>query len=126
MLTRCIVFIYTPDTKEMTSLMEIYVAGGYITKNWRYYICEQITRKLLGAAIIQMGYNCLYFLSGELCWLLWKFYTSSRAISENKYYPCDIKFQIKGDGVYILRRDNYFLEQLNSLTDILSEPNLIV
>jgi len=23
MLTRCIVFIYTPDTKEMTSLLEI-------------------------------------------------------------------------------------------------------
>jgi len=33
MLTRCIVFIYTPDTKEMTSLLEIYVTGSYVTKN---------------------------------------------------------------------------------------------
>jgi len=32
-LTRCIVFIYTPDTKEMTSLLEIYVTGSYVTKN---------------------------------------------------------------------------------------------
>ena len=82
MLTRCIVFIYIPNTKEMTFLLEFYVAGSYVTKNWRFYISEQITRKLLGTAIIQMGYNCLYFLSGELCWLLWKFYIWSRAISE--------------------------------------------
>ena len=33
MLTRCIVFIYTPDTKEMTSLLEFYVTGSYVTKN---------------------------------------------------------------------------------------------
>ena len=39
MLTRCIVFIYTYDTKEMTSWLEFYVAGSYVTKNWRFYIC---------------------------------------------------------------------------------------
>jgi len=33
MLTRCIVFIYTPDAKEMTSLLEFYVTGSYVTKN---------------------------------------------------------------------------------------------
>ena len=33
MLTPCIVFMYTPDTKEMTSLLEFYVAGSYVTKN---------------------------------------------------------------------------------------------
>jgi len=68
MLTRCIVFIYTHDTKEMTSWLEFYVAGSYVTKNWRFYICELNTRTLLGAVIIQMDYSYLYYLTGELCW----------------------------------------------------------
>ena len=79
MLTRCIVFIYTHDTKEMTSWLEFYVAGSYVTKNWIFYICELNTRTLLGAVIMQMEYSYLYYLTGELCWLLRKFYTSSRA-----------------------------------------------
>ena len=33
MLTLCIVFIYTPDTTEMTSLLEFYVTGSYVMKN---------------------------------------------------------------------------------------------
>ena len=116
MLTRYFAFIYTPDTVEITSLLEFTLPAVTLRRTEGFILWNIHKENYFGAVIIQMGYSCLYFLSDESCWLFKKLLTSSRAISEIWYKFCDTKFQIKRDGVYVLRRDSYLFEQLNLQT----------
>ena len=49
-LTRCFVFIYTPNTADIDLFARIYfVTGSYVLRDWRFY-CERSTKVYFGCS----------------------------------------------------------------------------